>query len=74
MKYTFLDKLLYNEKDEISLTKVGIVLGTVGGMLVMNPITPVAVTLIIGKYLTAIGTGLGVIGSLSKVERRRETD
>lgn len=63
-------KLFCNEKGEISLTKVGVILAALGAALASNPLPPPEVTAAIAKYLMAFGAMFTALGGLSKRGRK----
>ena len=65
-KMNIAEKLILNEKGEISLTKIGIILAAIGGALTTTPLPPVEITGIIAKWLIAIGGMCSALGALSK--------
>lgn len=64
-----IQKLVMNEKGEMSLTKIGIIMAAIGGALTASPLPPVEITAVIGKWLLAVGGGCSALGGLSKVGR-----
>lgn len=64
---TLADKLVRNKQGEISLTKVGLILASVGGSFLAAP--PAAIVAVIAKYIVGIGAMFTALGGLAKTER-----
>lgn len=69
-KKSAFDKMFLNEHGEVSLTKIGVVFTAIGTALLANP--PVAIVVVIAKYLITFGGMFAALGALSKFGRKKK--